>query len=219
MGAKEIIKESAEISAKTALSLIPFGGGTLVTCVWDSIKANTAQKRMNEWKNLIEDRLHTIETTLEDIGNNELFASAMMKATDSALRTAEQTKREYLANVVRNSVLVPVEESRLMMFLDMIDRNTAWHLAVLQFFRDPTQGGKRNANHYYMGAPSTVLQEALPEICKNMDMVRKIVRDLQQDGLLHQGDFLNTTMTAQGMVTPRTTEFGNEFLDYITLNN
>lgn len=215
MGANEIIKESAEISAKTALSLIPFGGGTLITCVWDSIKANAAQKRMDEWKALIEERLYSVEATLEDIGNNELFASAMMKATDCALRTAEQAKRDYLANVVKNSLVTPIEESKMMMFLDMVDHSTAWHLSILQFFRDPTQGGKNTASKYYLGAPSIVIQEALPELCKNMDMVQKLVRDLQQDGLIQQGDFLNTTMSAQGMVTPRTTAFGNEFLDYI----
>ena len=216
MKAKDVAREAVEIGAKTALSVIPVGGA-LVTCIWDSVKANAAQKRMDEWKTLIEKRLHTIESTLEDIGNNELFASAMMKATDCALRTAEQTKREYLANVVKNSLIIAIDESKMMMFLDLLDRSTAWHLAILEFFRDPTQGGKNIVNNYYMGAPSTVLQEALPELCKNMDMVQKIVRDLQQDGLIQQGEFLNAMVTSQGMMTPRTTTFGNEFLDYITL--
>ena len=216
MKAKDVTLEAIEIGAKTALSVIPVGGA-LVTCVWDSVKANAVQKRMDEWKTLIEERLHTIESTLEDIGNNELFASAMMKATECALRTAEQTKREYLANVVKNSLIIPIDESKMMMFLDLVDRSTAWHLAILEFFRDPTQGGKNTENNYYIGAPSIVLQEALPELCKNMDMVLKIVRDLQQDGLIQRGEFLNATMTSQGMMSPRTTTFGNEFLDYITL--
>ena len=214
MKGKEVALEAAEIGAKTALSVIPVGG-TLVTCIWDSVKANAAQKRMDEWKTLLEDRLQKVEGTLENIGNNELFASAIMKATDTALRTAEQSKREYLANAVLHSLTIPLEESKMMMFLDMIDHNTAWHITLLQFFRDPTQGGKNSAANYLMGAPSTILQIALPEMCKDMDMVRKIVRDLQADGLLHQGDFLNVSMTGQGMIAPRTTAFGNEFLDYI----
>ena len=205
-----------EISAKTVLSLIPYGGGTLITCVWDSIKANAAQKRMEEWKDLIEDRLHCVETTLEDVGGNELFVSAMMRATDCAIKTAEQAKREYLANVVKNSLEAPIEESKLMMFLDMIDHNTAWHLTVLKFFRDPSQGGKNKADRYLSGSPYTILNDAYPELCKDHEMVRKIVHDLYNDGLMQQEGFLNSMMTPNGMIAPRTTSFGNDFLDYIT---
>ena len=42
-------KDALEIAAKAALSVIPVGG-TLITCVWDSIKANCAQNRLDEWK-------------------------------------------------------------------------------------------------------------------------------------------------------------------------
>lgn len=215
MKGKEIISNVIEIGAKTALSVIPVGG-ELISSVWDAVKSNAAEKRMNEWKSIIEERLHKLEVSLDDIGNNELFTSALMKATDAALRTAEENKREYLANVVNNSILCPVEESKLMMFLDLVDRLTVWHVAILRFFRDPTEGGRNSASYYYMGSPSTVLKDAHPELTKDMDMVMKIVRDLQSDGLMHQGEYMNAGMTAQGMVTPRTTHFGNEFLDYIT---
>ena len=214
MKAKEIALECTEIGAKTALSMIP-GGGALVTCIWDSVKANAAKKRMDEWKQLVEDRLSGIDATLEEIGNNELFTSAIMRATDSALRTAESKKREYLANIVRNSLCISVEESELMMFLDLIDRNTAWHLSILNYFRDPTQNGRNSANNYCMGAPITLLEKAFPDLCKDKDMIQKIIKDLQNDGLVGQGDFLFATMTPKGMIAPRTTAFGNKFLRYI----
>lgn len=52
--AKQVALQTAEISAKTALSMIPVGGA-LITSVWDSIKSNCAQKRLDEWQNVIEE--------------------------------------------------------------------------------------------------------------------------------------------------------------------
>ena len=114
---KEIIAESIEIAGKTALSLIPVGG-TLITCVWDSVKAHAAQKRLNDWKDLVENRLSRLEYTLDDLGNNELFATAIMRTTDIALKTAERKKREYLANSIYHSTNIPIDEGMLMIYLD-----------------------------------------------------------------------------------------------------
>lgn len=50
-----------------------------------------------------------MEETLENIGENELFTSAMMRATDIAIKTAETAKREYLANAVYNSLYVTLD--------------------------------------------------------------------------------------------------------------
>ena len=114
---KTLAKDAVEISAKTALSCIPVGGA-LVTNVWDAVKSNSARKRLEEWQDMLEDRLSRIEATLEDIGNNENFTSAIYQATEQAIRTGSRTKREYLANAVANSVSCDFEESVMMMFLD-----------------------------------------------------------------------------------------------------
>lgn len=98
---KEYGKDVVSIAAKTALSAIPIGG-TLITCIWDSVKSNAAQKRLDEWKRMLEERLSKVETTLDDIGINELFTSCIMKATDAALRTSQSEKRTYLADAVFN---------------------------------------------------------------------------------------------------------------------
>ncbi len=200
MKGKEIVSNIVEIGAKTALSVIPVGG-ELISSVWDAVKSNAVEKRMNEWKLLVEERLHKLEVSLDDIGNNELFTSALMKATDAALRTAEEDKRVYLANAVNNAVLHPVEESKLMMFLDLIDRLTAWHVDILRFFQDPTENGKNKESNYYIGSASSVLKESHPELSKNMALVMKIVRDLQSEGLMTQGEYIHAMQTAQGMLT------------------
>ena len=81
-----LINDGIEISAKTALSLLPIGGA-LITGVWDAVKSNCVQKRLEEWQSLVEDKLCVLEYTLEDIGNNENFTTALFHATEMAIKT------------------------------------------------------------------------------------------------------------------------------------
>ncbi|MGL5278922.1 MAG: hypothetical protein ACRC8M_07600 [Cetobacterium sp.] len=75
-----------EIGAKTYLSTIPVGG-TLITSVWDSVKNNKIETRQKEWKNMIENKLSSLEISLEDIGNNDKFTTYILKATELAIKT------------------------------------------------------------------------------------------------------------------------------------
>ena len=53
---KELVTASIEMVGKTILSTIPIGG-TLISCVWDSVKAHAAQKRLDAWTDIVEQRL------------------------------------------------------------------------------------------------------------------------------------------------------------------
>lgn len=214
---KELVAEGIEITGKTALSLIPIGG-TFISCVWDSVKAHAAQKRLNAWTNIVEQRLSKLEQTLDDLGNNEIFASAIMRATDIALKTAESQKREYLANSLYHAANIPIDEGMLMIYLDLLERYSVWHLQVLHFFRDPVSNEKLKNMNSSMGSVMSVLRTVFPELCQNEDLITKIVHDLQTDGLMKQGSYLNATMTFNGMLAPRTTQLGNSFLDFILLD-
>jgi len=214
---KEIIAESIEIAGKTALSLIPVGG-TLITCVWDSVKAYAAQKRLNDWKDLVENRLSRLEYTLDDLGNNELFATAIMRTTDIALKTAERKKREYLANSIYHSTNIPIDEGMLMIYLDYLDRYSVWHLQILHFFQNPKANGNFQNSNLIMGSAIEALRPVFPELCQNVDLVVKIVNDLQMDGLMSRGNYMNATMTSNGVFASRTTELGNNFLKFILLD-
>ena len=212
MKKNEIALEIGEITGKTLLSLFPVGG-TLVTCVWDSIKSHSVQKRMDEWTNLIENRLCTIEKTLEEIGDNEVFASAMMRATEIAIKTAEREKLEYLANAVKKTVEIDINESVVMMYMHMIDEYTAWHLKILEYFRNP----KKYVSDCNCSIGSAIypLLQAYPDMTGNGELVEKIVYDMQNSGLLTKGDFLRVCMSASGMLAKRTTKLGDDFLIFL----
>lgn len=214
MEKKELLSEVTEISAKTILSAIPIGGA-LVTCIWDSIKANAANRRMEDWKNQVEEKLCDLDLSLEDIGNNELFTSAMMKATDIAIKTAEDEKRQYLAIAVKNSAMASIDESVMMIYLDLLDKYTLWHIRILHLFRNPKAFDQVHVDGITTGSASIVVEQVYPEIAKEKELLDKIVKDLQNDGMMSEGSYMHGDMTANGVVASRTTELGNNFLKYI----
>ena len=217
MNKAELAKECVEITTKTLLSAIPVGG-TLITCIWDSIKAQSANRRMDDWKAQIEDKLRNLDISLENIGNDEIFTSAMMKATDSALKTSEDEKRQYLANAVRNSIEANIEESIMMIYLDLLDKYTIWHIRILNLFYNPKAFSKIDVSNIMMGSASVVVEQVYPEIAKEQNLLGKIVKDLQNDGMMVEGSYMYAGMTANGIVSSRTTDLGNKFLMFILGN-
>lgn len=217
--AKQVALQTAEISAKTALSMIPVGGA-LITSVWDSIKSNCAQKRLDEWQNVIEERLSKVDESLENIGTNENFTSAMFQATELAIKTAENKKRIFLANAVINSLTCPFEESIIMIFFDMIGKYSLWHIKILDYFQNPLKFeiAQKSKSTYMMGSPKTVLYDVYPELRDKDEYVNRIVKELYDDGLMNTGG-LDVIMTGDGMVASRVTDMGKEFIKFIAEEN
>lgn len=210
----QAVGDMIEIAGKTLLSGIPIGGA-LITSVWDSIKANCVSKRMQEWCTTLEHRLSHLETSLDEIGNNELFTTALYQATESALKTSENQKREYLANAVCNAAKCNLDESVLMMFIDMANRYTLWHIKILHFFDNPMRFESVSSGEYSMGAPMTILLDTFPELRSNEDLAKKIIKDLYTEGLLST-DNVNCTMTWNGMKASRTTKLGRKFIAFLS---
>ncbi len=211
MGFKEKALDTVEIVAKTALSVIPVGGA-LATSVYDTVKGNCLSKRQEQWKDALEERLSKLETTLEDIGNNEFFTTALVKATELAMKTARKEKMEYLANSVVNSLNPDIDEEKLIVFLSLLDKYTVSHIKIIYYFNNPKRFDGISSSSYMMGSPSTPLFQVFPEL--NNGLFKKMYDDLYTDGMVNTEN-LNVTMTGSGMVAKRTTQLGDDFLRFI----
>ena len=211
MSVKEIALDTLEVVGKTALSAIPIGGA-LATSVYDTVKSNCLSKRQEKWRKALEERLTNLENNLEDIGNNELFTTALVKATELAMRTAKEEKITYIANSVVNSLNPDLNEEKLIVFLDLLDKYTVSHIKIIYFFFDPKRFEGVNSNAYMMGSPSTPLFSVYPEL--DNELFKKIYGDLYTDGMVTLEN-LNISMTGSGMVAKRTTPIADEFLRFV----
>jgi hypothetical protein len=209
---------------RAVTSLVPVAGGPLQV-VFENFFASPIEKRKEAWLQQLADVLKEVEgrvaeLTPEKLAENEAFVTVAMQASQIAMRNHQQAKLEALRNAVLNAALPnPPQEDEQMIFLRLIDQLTPWHLKVLSVLDEPVQWMGRHgvANPGWgMGATSTVLEHCLPELRGQRDTYDQIVRDLQSEGLLGQGQFLHVMMTGGGMVGSRTTDRGKRFIRFIT---
>ncbi len=218
------VGDYAHAGVRAGLSTAPFLGGPL-TEFFSMVIAPPLEQRRDAWMVEIYSRLKQLEEKVEgfridNLAQNEVFISTLFSATQVAMRTHQAEKLAALRNAVINSATRPsVDENLQLMFLNIVDRYTRWHLIILHFLDDPREYGKRNSISYpswSMGGTASVLEFAIPELKGRRAFYDQIVKELYSDGLLNSDTFMHTTMTDQGMFASRTTEMGKQFLDFIS---
>lgn len=221
---KKSAGDNAREVGRAIVSLVPAAGGALQV-VFENFFASSIEKRKEAWLQQLADVVQEVEGRVaglapEKLAENEAFVTVAMQASQIALRNHQQAKLEALRNAVLNAALPdPPQEDEQMIFLRLIDQLTPWHLRVLSVLDNPVRWMERNgiANPGWgMGGPSTILEHCLPDLRGQRDTYEQVVRELQSEGLLGQGQFLHVTMTGGGMVEPRTTDRGKRFIRFIT---
>lgn len=211
MSKKEKIIDTVEIIGKTAISAIPFVG-TFATEVYDTVKENCLAKRQEEWKQILEERLIAVECSIEEIKSHELFATSLIKATELAIKTSLIEKKKHLANAVANSLEANLDEDKLLLFFDLLDKYTISHIKIILFFNNPSKFEEVKNDSHIMGSPTILLFKVFPEL--ENDFFPKLYKDLYLDGIVNTEN-INTSMTSSGMSAKRTSNFGDEFLKFI----
>lgn len=212
----------AHTTVKSLLSLTPVLGGTAAEFL-SLVVSPPLEKRRDEWLTEIHDRLVSLEENIEglnivNLSENENFISILLYATQSAMRTHQKEKLDALKNVVVNSILVPdIDENMQMIFINIIDRYTPWHLIILDVLHDPDKFGRKNGIKYpywNFGAKSTVLEYALHELTGKEEFYDQIVRDLYNNGLI-KSTSLHVTVSGNELFQSNTTKMGKDFLKFI----
>lgn len=207
---------------KAGLGSIPIAGAAASELL-TLIVTPPLERRRNKWMEEMGKRLKTLEQEkgidLEALRDNDLFIDTVLYASQLALRTSEQEKIEYLHNAIVNTAIGDTpDQSLTKMFLNFIDEFTIWHIRILTLFDNP-EGWLKTHNitlqNYISAGLSTVLKEAYPELRDRMEFCNLVWSDLLRAGF-HNSGSLQTMMTSRGLMESRTTEFGKQFLEYIT---
>lgn len=207
---------------KAGISAIPIIGGPAAE-LFSAIIISPLSKRRDEWIASIATALKELEEKvegfrIESLSQNDVFITTVMHATQIAIRNHQAEKLMALRNAVLNTALsISIDENTIMIFLNLIDAFTPWHLKILQFFESPTEWARSNGisfGNFYMGAPSDILEQAFPELRGKREFYDKIVKDLYSQGMMSI-ESLHGMMTFNGMIASRTTNLGNQFLAFI----
>lgn len=209
---------------RALISVIPAAGGPLQVA-FENVFSAPIERRKAAWleqlAGIVEEiQQRVADLTPEKLASNETFVTIAMQASQIAIRNHQQEKLDALRNAVLNSALPnSPQEDEQMIFLRLIDQLTPWHLRVLVLLNDPQRWMEHNGVQnpgWSMGGPSTVLEHCLPDLRGQRETYDQIVRDLQAEGLLDQGQFMHVTMTGGSMVTSRTTERAKRFILFIS---
>lgn len=209
-------------TVNAAISSIP-ALGSVASEIFNMVIVAPLEKRKEKWMLKIAESLEELQNKVDgfDVNklcNNELFVSVLNRASQLALSNHQEEKIFALKNAVMNTALnISIDENEEMMFLNLIDVMTPWHLKIIFYFDNPKERFEEisiKPTEYMMGSPVLPLQEFYPELKSRNDFINLIVNDLYNRGIFSIDD-LNCTMSSSGMYVSRLTEFGRRFLNYI----
>ena len=211
-------KDVAYVGAMILSKLVPYVGGATAEW-WGSLIARPVDRRRTAWFNTLREAILELQRTgldLEQLKDDEAFASVVMTATLAAAKT-QQEKREALKNCVLNAALgVEPDDSIRQIFVDLVDRFTPIHLKLLALFSNPRahHAVASRFQHGGMGGLLYVIQTAYPELVRQDEIVKVVWGDLDATGLVGKV-MLGMTMTGSGLLEKRTTELGDRFVSFV----
>lgn len=205
--------DAIHVITKAGLSAIPYVGGPAVELFQHLIQPPLERRRL-EWMADVGEKLQELEKKgidIEGLGQKDEFVSAVMHASQIALRTHHNEKRDALRNALFNlaSGQSPGEALEYM-FFDWIDSMSVLHLQILKLFQNPIP-----PPNISMGGLSNVLEHNMPHLKGHNHIYNQVWKDLHLRGLVNT-EGMNTTMTGQGLAAKRTTEIGDTFLKFIS---
>lgn len=187
--------------AEGALSAVPVAN--FFVSAFSSIRGNVLNRRYENWKTQVGQRLAELEEEVrENLGDNESFATALIKATELALQT-NTIKTQYLANGVKYAAEHQIDEDSLILLLNDIAKYTTSHFKVLVYMQSPAK--YKDGQTCFSGSIMTYFENSYPSFDKKREEL--ILNDLYRDGLIDTNS--NGMVSSSGMESKRTTELGD----------
>ena len=202
----------AHAVAKAGLSAIPVIGGPAVE-LFQLVVQPPLDKRREAWMTDVGNRLRELEANglnLTDLQKNEQFVSAVMQASQAALRTHKAEKLAALRNAIINVARGQAPDETVQhLLLSFVDSLSEMHLRILKVFHAPSPPPGLS-----MGGLGDVLEYNIPELRGRQDLYRQLCRDLYADGLFNTEN-IGVTMSGNGLTQRRTTGLGETLLQFI----
>lgn len=208
-------------TTKAGIALTPILGGGMSELF--SLVSPPLEKRKNEWLKKIAQELDDLKYKIDDFNveklfENEIFISNFLRASQLAITIHQKERLKALKNTVINSALeINIDENEQMLFINLIESMTDWHIKTICYFEDPMIQFKKKGiepKEYVMGSPMDTFLTYYPELSNKEESVNFIITNLYNMGILTTNN-LNTSMSKKGVYEPRLTKFGQNFLDFI----
>jgi len=204
--------DAAHAIVKVGLSAVPMVGGPAVE-LFQYVVQPPLDKRREAWMADVGAKLQELEAKgldLAKLQENEQFISAVMRASQAALRTHKTAKLAALRNAILNIACGQAAEDTVQhLLLSFVDELSEMHLQILKAFSAPEPSPGMS-----MGGLGSVLEHNIPELRGRRELYDQLWKDLYNRGLVNT-DGLHVTMSGNGLAQRRTTRLGEELLQLI----
>ncbi len=203
-----------EIGIKTAVSLLPAPFSAAFNGIWDAIKTNVLDERAEKWKAEVITRLEKVEGDYDSFIKNQAVATFLLKASESAVKTGSDEKRQMLADALVNTYLSNIDEDKTLMFLQLIEKYTILHIRIIKYLHDDYL--KQTFSRNYKPPFMVLLKLNFNDV--DDAYLKKTIKDLQNDYLVE--DFRdNAPVELCGRRFELLTQFGKDFYDFLKPDN
>jgi hypothetical protein len=218
---KQTHGDTAHTTLKAAIAAIPYVGGTAAE-LFSKTLLPPLERLREEWMEAVALELTKLteqvkELSMDDLVENEMFVSTLMHATRLAVSTHQGRKLQALQNAILNAAMPNSPEDDLqMIFLNLVDILTVWHLKILDFFDDPQSSVESQTNWKSISPFKILTRIKYAELEEKEDLVDHIIRDLNSRGLLTYDltQLRNADHPSQALMS-RTTPMAKQFLDFL----
>lgn len=216
--------DAGQAIVRAAVGAVPVLG-TAATELLNFVVTPPLEARRTEWLNALADDVDRLKEVVDGfeisaLSQNDDFLSTVAVAVGVATRSSEQEKRDMLRNAVVNAALGHVPDSDLeTVFIQYLGYLSPLHIQLLRVFDDPRAAldevGSKLADTLYTGGPSQVVEEVFPQLKGRRDVYDFLWQDLEERRLVGSGG-LHVTMTKDGVLSPRISSLGKQFLDFVS---
>ena len=219
---KDDVNDAALATIKGAASATPFVGGLLSEYI-GLAQQKIADKRMSEWKQMVEDKLEKLFSQFDTLTESEFFYSCVQITTVSAMRAYQKEKRQLFANALYNSAILNLDQDKKLHFLSLLDRYTLTGIKLLKYYSENHYHAEDYIKHSGMITttilpgtenPIKSILENNPDFNNDSEYVSSLSEQLAGDSLISQIDF-KMPESPQRTKRKRTTKFGDDFLEFI----
>jgi hypothetical protein len=196
--------------------------------VFSMIVKPPLEKRLEDWQVSVVEKLAELDErlnsiTIENLSQNRVFITAIANVTPLVLRTHREDKLDALRNIVLNAALPNAPHDDLqIMFIQMVDTFTSWHVTLLKFFAHPKWYIQLDYPESLDDIPAEEAIEKLmsifPELKQQPAFTNKVVNDLSYNRLIALPE---VRLDKRGIVSDDSpvdpniiTELGKQFLNF-----
>lgn len=204
----------AHATVRAALGAIPYAGQAAIE-LFNLVISPPIEKRRDEWILSIAAALEDAQQRIAGFSLDALvdrpdFTTALLRASQAAIRTHHREKLDALRNAVLNVALQNYPDEMLAhMFVSFVDEMQPLHIRVLTLF------DKSSENPIVPEPAGYFVSQHFPELSDRMEAYQQVVRDLDRMGLVHT-NVTPGTATAFFAFSGNVSDLGKQFLKFVS---